>query len=135
MSGNATFDRRQGAEKLRALAVQAMGTMTPGQRNQTRRLLEEVEATANAARFLAEDQELRAAAESFEADMMPVRKAIIAALMAGDIEGLKGLKALLPHLLADVNESPALADLLAHQMGKALVEGLTAAPADGGKDL
>ena len=38
------------------------------------------------------------------------------------------VRALLPHLLADVNRAPALADLLAHQLGKSFLEGLNAKP-------
>ena len=70
------------------------------------------------------------AAAAFEADMRPVREAIVSALEAGDMEALRGLRALLPHLLAEVNQEPALADLLAHQLGKSLLAGLRAAPED-----
>lgn len=65
---------------------------------------------------------------AFERDMRPVVGAIVSALEAGDVEALRGLRALLPHLLADVNSEPALADLLAHQLGKAFVAGLNAGP-------
>lgn len=65
---------------------------------------------------------------AFESDMRPVREAIVSALVAGDVEALRGLRALLPHLLAEVNESPALADLLAHQLGKSFLAGLKAEP-------
>jgi phage gp29-like protein len=66
-----------------------------------------------------------AAAAAFERDMQPVCKAVVAALQAGDAHALKGLQALLPHLLEEVNASPDLADVLAHQMGKALLHGFT----------
>lgn len=69
-------------------------------------------------------------AAAFEADMAPVRNAIISALEEGDTEALKGLRALLPHLLSEVNQSPALADHLAHQLGKAFLSGLNASPGD-----
>jgi hypothetical protein len=72
-----------------------------------------------------ETKELKAA---FERDMRPVAGAVVSALEAGDVEALKGLRAILPHLLKDVNRSPALADLLAHQLGKSFLEGLNAKP-------
>jgi hypothetical protein len=70
------------------------------------------------------------AAAAFESDMAPVRGAIVAALQAGDLAALKGLRALLPHLLEQVNSDSTLADLLAHQLGKELLTGLTEAPTD-----
>lgn len=76
----------------------------------------------------AEPTKLEEAAKAFESDMEPVCRAIVSALEDGDIEALKGLRALLPHLLSDVNRAPALADLLAHQLGKSLLEGLNANP-------
>lgn len=69
----------------------------------------------------------RRAAAAFAKDMAPVRNAIVAALQAGDVDALKGLRALLPHLLKQVNDQPALADLLAHQLGKEILQGLTEA--------
>lgn len=74
--------------------------------------------------------DLARAAAAFERDMRPVREAIVSALKAGDMEALRGLRAMLPHLLAEVNRSPALADVLAFQLGKSLVTGLTAKPED-----
>jgi len=74
--------------------------------------------------------EVEEAAKAFESDMQPVCTAIVSALEDGDIEALKGLRALLPHLLSDVNRAPALADLLAHQLGKSFLEGLNAKPED-----
>ena len=68
------------------------------------------------------------AVAAFESDMQPVCGAVVSALHAGDIEALRGLRALLPHLLADVNREPALADLLAHQLGKSFLTGLNAKP-------
>jgi len=68
------------------------------------------------------------AAAAFEKDMQPVCNAVVAALHAGDLKALQGLRALLPHLLEEVNRAPALADLLAHQLGKALLDGLNAKP-------
>jgi len=68
------------------------------------------------------------AAAAFESDMAPVRNAIVSALKANDLDALKGLRALLPHLLEQVNANPTLSDLLAHQLGKELLTGLTEAP-------
>ncbi|EDY16689.1 hypothetical protein CfE428DRAFT_5802 [Chthoniobacter flavus Ellin428] len=70
----------------------------------------------------------RRAAAAFESDLAPVRQAIVAALLAGDVAALKGLRALLPHLLQQVNADPTLADLLAHQLGKEVMAGLTEDP-------
>ncbi len=75
-------------------------------------------------------QPLEAAAAAFEQDMRPVSEAIVSALEAGSMEALRGLRALLPHLLADVNRDPELADVLAFHLGKSLVTGLTAKPED-----
>lgn len=73
---------------------------------------------------------LHAASAAFEKDMRPVCAAIVGALQAGDLDALHGLRALLPHLLAEVNAEPALADALARQLGGALLAGLTSAPED-----
>ena len=73
---------------------------------------------------------LHAARAAFEKDMQPVCAAIVGALQAGDLDALHGLRALLPHLLAEVNESPALADVLAQQLGESLLTGLGAGPED-----
>jgi len=77
-----------------------------------------------------QDAALREAAAAFERDMKPVCNAVVGALKAGDVKALQGLRALLPHLLEEVNQSPELADLLAHQLGKSLVQGLTSKPGD-----
>ena len=68
------------------------------------------------------------AAAAFEADMQPVCNAIVSALHANDIVALKGLRALLPHLLEQVNRDPSLSDLLAHQLGKSLLDGMNVDP-------
>lgn len=65
------------------------------------------------------------AATAFARDMQPVVSALASALHANDLEALKGLRALLPGLLREVNRAPALADLLALQLGAAFLEGLT----------
>ncbi len=64
------------------------------------------------------------AAAAFERDMQPVRDAIAGALQAGDLDALRGLRAMLPTLLADVNASPELADVLAFHLGKAVLEAM-----------
>ncbi len=102
------------------LAGRALPLMSAAARAEAEGLIADL--TANA------DTELQAAAKAFENDMQPVRDAIVSALEDGDMEALKGLRALLPHLLADVNSQPALADLLAHQLGKSFLEGLNAKP-------
>jgi hypothetical protein len=65
---------------------------------------------------------------AFATDMQPVCDAVTQALQAGDVAALRGLKAFLPHLLAEINAEPVLADLLAHQMGKAMLDGLNTKP-------
>lgn len=106
---------------MRTLARRALPLMSQAARAEAETLLAGLDRTANAA-------DLRAAEAAFERDMRPVREAIISALEAGDMEAMKGLRALLPHLLAEVNRSPELADVLAFQIGKAFVAGLTDGP-------
>jgi len=64
------------------------------------------------------------AAAAFRGDMQPIVTAIAAALQHGDLAAFKGLRTLLPHLLAEVNAQPALADLLAHEVGAAVLAGM-----------
>ena len=101
------------------LAERALPLMTPNARAEAEGLIAEI------GNLKPETGNLKAA---FERDMRPVVGAVVSALEAGDVEALKGLRALLPHLLADVNRAPALADLLAHQLGKSFLEGLNAKP-------
>lgn len=61
---------------------------------------------------------------AFEKDMQPVVSALAGALHANDLNALKGLQALLPGLLREVNRAPALAELLALQLGTAFLDGL-----------
>lgn len=68
--------------------------------------------------------------KAFERDMQPVCKAVVEALQAGDKHALEGLRAMLPHLLAEVNASPALADVLTRQLGRELLAGLNGEEAD-----
>jgi hypothetical protein len=112
-------------KQLRELALGALQVATPADSYEIRNALAELEATtANSAPETEEWK--RAAAAAFEHDMMPVRNAILSALRDGDVKAWEGLKAILPHLLDEVNQSPVLGDLLAHQLGKALLEGFTA---------
>lgn len=62
------------------------------------------------------------AAGAFERDMAPVRVAMIEALQEGDLEALRGLRAMLPGLLADVLAEPSLADVLAEMIGGEVAE-------------
>ena len=60
-----------------------------------------------------------AAAKLFEADMLPVRDALIVALDEGDVESMRHLRARLPDLLQVINEHPALAEWLdRHLLGE-----------------
>jgi hypothetical protein len=70
---------------------------------------------------------------AFEKDMRPVVEALETALRANDLAALKGLRAMLEPLLREVNRAPALADLLALQLGTAFLEGFTAKDAEGAK--
>ena len=109
-------------EKICHLACRALPLMSPEARAEAVSLLVDLGRTPNA------DAALQEAQAAFQEDMRPVREAIVSALEAGDIETLRGLRALLPHLLAEVNHSPSLADLLAYQLGKSLLDGLNAKP-------
>jgi len=82
------------------------------------------------AAIAAKEPPVREAAAAFERDMQPVCTAIVSALQSGDVEALRGLRALLPHLLAEVNESPELADVLAFHLGKSVLDGIHAEPED-----
>ena len=77
------------------------------------------------------DADASAARAAFESDMQPMCAAVAGALHSGDLHALRGLRALLPQLLEEVNAAPALADVLAHQMGKALLQGFNARPEEG----
>jgi hypothetical protein len=81
------------------------------------------EQTANGDQRESLESFTRRSALAFESDMQPVCNALVAALQTNDIAALKGLRAMLPHLLKQVNTSPELSDLLAHQLGKTLLEG------------
>lgn len=80
------------------------------------------------AAIAAKEDSARDVAAAFERDMQPVCKALVSALRSGDMEALRGFRGLLPHLLAEVNESPELADVLAFHLGKSLLNGLRAKP-------
>jgi hypothetical protein len=72
----------------------------------------------------------KAVAAAFEADMRPVVGAVVSALEAGDVEAFRGLRAMLPHLLAEVNESAGLQEALGRVLGEALVRGLFSDPTE-----
>jgi phage gp29-like protein len=71
-----------------------------------------------------------AVAAAFEEDMRPVVGAVVSALEAGDVEAFRGLRAMLPHLLAEVNESAGLQEALGRVLGEALVRGLFSDPTE-----
>lgn len=111
-------------EHVCRIARRALPLMNPAQRAEAEAIIAEMERTANAG------ASVQAAVAAFEADMRPVRDAIVSALMAGDIEAMRGLRALLPHLLADVNRQPALADVFAFHLGKSFLDGINTSPED-----
>lgn len=106
----------RGSDMTRSDLIQFAASLPPAR---ARMVLDAIPLQAAAA-----EQPISPAAAAFESDMQPVCNAIVSALEAGDLEALQGLHAILPHLLAEVNASPALADALAHQLGRALVSGL-----------
>ncbi len=111
------------------IARRSLPLMKGAARREAEALIESFERTANSEGESIADF-TRRAASAFEDDMQPVCNAIVAALQAGDEAALKGLRALLPHLLEQVNAQPALADLLAHQLGKSLLDGFNAEAAE-----
>jgi hypothetical protein len=99
--------------------------MNPQARAETELILAELGRTANAAASDESLAEFKArASKAFERDMQPICDALAGALRENDLAALKGLQALLPQLLAEVNKAPALADLLAIQLGQTFLEGL-----------
>ena len=62
--------------------------------------------------------------------MRPVVGAVVSALEAGDAEALRGLRSLLPHLLAEVNKSAGFQEALGRVLGEALVKGLLSQPTE-----
>lgn len=74
------------------------------------------------------DFERRRAAAAWERDMGPVRGAIVGALQQGDLAALRGLRGLLGPLLSQVNAQPALADLLAVQLGQEILAAFQTPP-------
>ena len=110
--------------QILALARRALPLMSAEARAEVGTIVAELERTANAAPGTLAEFSARAAA-AFESDMKPVVTALASALHANDLGALKGLQALLPGLLREVNAAPALADLLALQLGTAFLAGLT----------
>lgn len=111
------------ASTVAQLAERALPLMNAADRAEAEALLAELR-TANAADETLAEWTRRAAA-AFQQDMQPVCEAIAAALHAGDLGALRGLRALLSSMLAPVHAQPALADLLAHQLGQTLIETMT----------
>ena len=70
-----------------------------------------------------EESAVKEASEAFERGLLPVREAIVEALQFGGIEAMRGLRAMLPGLLGEVNAEPALAEVLALHVGRAVIEG------------
>lgn len=99
--------------ELCRLARKAMPLMTANARAEAEELIAVLEGSPRAA-----------AAAAFEADMVPVRDAIAEALEGGDMDSLRGLRAMLPHLLAEVNAEPALAEELTAMIGREVVLGM-----------
>lgn len=104
------------------LARLALPLMSPAQRAEAEELLADLR-TSNAQPESLEEFKQRAA-DAFEADMRPVCLALAGALHANDLAALKGLQALLPGLLREVNKAPALADLLALQLGQTFLDAM-----------
>ena len=111
-----------GNSEIVGLARRALPLMDADSRAEAEQLIAEL-STENVTPDSLADFTRRAAA-AFEADMQPVCNAIVSALHANDTAALKGLRALLPHLLEQVNRDPSLSDLLAHQLGKSLLDGM-----------
>lgn len=103
-----------------AALVAAAAKMPP---DRARRTLSAIAAQAAGADSL--DDFARVSAAAFEKDMQPVCAALAGALHANDLEALKGFQALIPGLLREINRAPALADLLALQLGTAFLAGIT----------
>ncbi len=72
--------------------------------------------------------------EAFKEDMQPLCKGIAAALHAGDLAALRGLRALLPHYLEQMSDAPALADLLALQLGSEIIVGMSGKQGAGSRE-
>ena len=109
--------------ELIATAERALPLMSDSAQREVAAIIVGLKRTQNAAPESLADLKERARA-AFEEDMQPVVTALASALHTNDLAALKGLQALLPGLLREVNRAPALADLLALQLGTAFLEGL-----------
>jgi len=116
------------------LAHRALRALPAAQHPEIEAQLARVEHTMNAAQDDAFSKDLKTVARAFEEDMQPICKAVIEALHAGDRHALEGLRAMLPDLLAEVNESPELADVLTRQLGRELLAGLRGDAEEGGAE-
>ncbi len=120
-----TGTRRQGDKETRRLAETArlaLPLMDARSRTEAERLIAEL--TANASEPETLEAFTRRAGAAFEEAMQPVRTAIVSALHEGDVAALKGFRALLPALLAEVNADPTLEDLLAYQLGAEVLKAM-----------
>lgn len=117
-------------QQIISTARRALPLMDTMQREEAERLLAELERTPNADALETLEDFTARAAGAFETDMEPVRAAIVEALQSGSESALHDLRAMLPALLEKVNAAPALADLLAHQLGAAFLAGFRDPTAD-----
>jgi hypothetical protein len=109
-----------------AVILEAAQAATPGlARELLRRSVQSsVFSKGSATEPLNTENSTKAAAAAFEEDMRPVVGAIVSALEAGDVDAFRGLRAMLPHLLSEVNESAGLQEVLGRMLGEAIVQGL-----------
>lgn len=96
-----------------ALARRALPLMNAQHRHEAEKLIAHFERSETPEPFAAY---LRRAAAAWEADLHGVRTALVSALHAESIDALAGFRHLLPGLLRQANESPALAGVLAEAM-------------------
>lgn len=97
------------------LARRALPLMNATHRAEAERIIAHFERTPEADGD-AFGEYLRRAAAAWKSDMQPARTALASALHAESTEALAGLRHLLPGLLREANESPALAGVLAEAM-------------------
>ena len=97
------------------LARRALPLMRGERRVEAVRLIADLERTENADRGPFEVYRQRAA-RAFEKDLHAIGKAMAGALHAESLEALRGLRHLLPGLMREANEAPALAEVLEEAM-------------------
>ena len=109
---------------LITIARRALPLMCAQRRAEAERIIAGFERTANAEEDPLSELKAEIAAE-WEADLQPVRTALAAALHAGSLDALAGLRHLLPGLLREVNASPRFVRSLAAAMTSAAHGGMT----------